>query len=191
MTMGALELMVRKRDWAPIEEIESIDIEVSGWFDVHLADEPKYDPKNRETADHSFPFMIARALVDGEITLDTCSPEKISDPSIRPLMRKVHVRTSEEMNQLRDSADEPGPTPLPVRVRMRTTSGRELVEQLTDHSGCPNRNVPKQKFDEKLDLCARGLSSEQLEQIRETWWNVAGAPDVADLTTTLVGFRHL
>jgi 2-methylcitrate dehydratase len=191
MTMGTLELMVRNHNWAPVDEIESIDIEVSGEFDLHLGDEPKYDPKNRETADHSFPFMVARALVDGEITLDTCSPERIADPSIRPLMRKVHVHGSKEMNEILAQAKEPGPTPLPVRVRMRTTSGRELVEQLLDHSGCPNRGVTREKYNSKLDLCARDLQPEQRERIREAWWNVEKAADIRDPIKTLAGFRKL
>ena len=191
MTMGTLEFMVKNANWASVDEIESIDLEVSGWFDEHLADESKYDPKNRETADHSFPFMIARALVDGEITLDTCSDEKIADPSIRPLMRKVHVTSSKEMDALRDSAEEPGPTPLPVRVRIRTTSGNELVQQLTDHSGCPNHNVTREVFNNKLTLCSRGLPEEHREQIRHAWWNVAEATDISDPIATLTGFRFL
>ncbi|HLF75855.1 MAG TPA: MmgE/PrpD family protein, partial [Dehalococcoidia bacterium] len=191
MTMGTLELMVKNRSWAPLDEIESIDIEVSGEFDLHLADEPKYDPKNRETADHSFPFMIARALVDGEITLDTCSDERIADPSIRPLMRKVHVHGSKEMNDILAAAKEPGPTPLPVKVRMRTTSGKVFEEQLLDHSGCPNRGVTREKYNAKLDLCARDLSSEQKEVIRDAWWKLEEASDVGVPIKALAGFRRL
>jgi 2-methylcitrate dehydratase len=191
MTMGTLEMMLRVRDWAPIEDIESIDIDVSGEFDLHLADEPKYDPKNRETADHSFPFMVARALTDGEITLDTCSDERIADPSIRPLMHKVRVHGSKEMDAIRDAAPEPAATPLPVRVRMRTYSGRELVEQLVDHSGCPERGVTREKYNQKLDLCARGLAAEQRERIREAWWNVEKASDIGGPISTLTSFRRL
>ena len=154
-----------------MDEIESILVEVSGEMDVHLGDEPKYDPKNRETADHSFPFMIARALVDGEITLDTCSDERIADPSIRPLMRKVSVVSSKEMNDIRDAAPISAPAPLPVRVTMRTTTGRQLVRLLTDHSGCPNRNVTRDKYNAKLDICSRDLTSEQREAIRDAWWS--------------------
>jgi 2-methylcitrate dehydratase len=190
MTMGTLEFMVRNAEWAPIDEIESIELEVSGWFDEHLADESKYDPKNRETADHSFPFMVARALVDKEITLDTCSPERIADPSLRPLMHKVNVRHSPEMDAIRDSAPEPGPTPLPVRIKMRTKAGKELIELLTDHSGCPNRSVTREVFNEKLTICARGLAAEQREQIREAWWNIAGVSDVSSAIKTLTGFRQ-
>ena len=105
-------------------------------------------------------------------------------------MHKVHVRHSVEMDEIRDSAPEPGPTPLPVRITMRTITGKELIELLTDHSGCPNREVTRDVFNEKLTICARGLPAEQREQIRETCWNIAGASDVSSAIGSLSGFRQ-
>ena len=44
--------------------------------------------------------MVARALVDGEINLDTASDEKVLDPSIRPLMRKIRVTGSHDLSKI-------------------------------------------------------------------------------------------
>ena len=77
-------------------ENNTIGIDIATGYEVHLADESKYDPKTRESADHGLPYILARALVDGGITLDTYTPERIADPSIRPLMRKIRVHASAE-----------------------------------------------------------------------------------------------
>ena len=37
---------------------------------------------SRETADHSGPYLIAAALVDGEITEDTFEPDRFQDPAL-------------------------------------------------------------------------------------------------------------
>ena len=56
-----------------------------------IGDAPKWDPRNRETADHSMPYMFARALLDGDIYLDSFRPEKYMDPVVRALMGKITI----------------------------------------------------------------------------------------------------
>jgi 2-methylcitrate dehydratase len=190
-TIGTLELILKNRDWITAADLESIDLDVSEGLDVHVADEPKYDPHTRETADHSFPYMIARTIVDGEFSFDTFTPERVEDPSLRPLMRKIRVHGSKEMSDLnRNRQSEP--RLLPIRLKVRSKSGRELNELLTDHSGWATRpGVDRKVYDTKLDLCSRGIQPEQRERIREAWWNVAQADDIGAPIATLKGLRKL
>ena len=164
-TIGTLELIEQNRDWLTADTLESMEIEVAGGLDVHLGDELRYDPKNRETADHSFPYMIARSLVDGQFDFDTFTPERIADPAIRPLMRRITVSSTQEMTDLRDRIEPP--RLLPTRVKLRTKDGRTLDQYLPDHSGWATRTeVSRDIYNRKLDLCARGLPDEQREQVR-------------------------
>jgi 2-methylcitrate dehydratase len=49
------------------------------------ADSPdKWDPINRETADHSMPYINAVALINGRIWLDDFSEERVRNPLLRP-----------------------------------------------------------------------------------------------------------
>jgi len=50
------------------------------------------DAGHRETADHSLPYITARAMFDGDITNDSYAPEKLSEPRILALMRKITVK---------------------------------------------------------------------------------------------------
>ena len=127
-TIAIAELAPEIRAWTPVEEIESIDIDIATGYEVHLADESKYDPKTRESADHSFPYILARALVDGGITLDSYTPERVADPAIRPLMQKIRVHASAELRRI--MSESKGPEAKPSKIRIRTTDGREFARDL-------------------------------------------------------------
>jgi 2-methylcitrate dehydratase len=62
--------------------------EIGGGQDDHAQ---KWDPRHRETADHSLPYMCAVALVDGRLQAESYLPERFLDPSLRPLMNKIEV----------------------------------------------------------------------------------------------------
>jgi len=62
--------------------------EIGGGQDDH---EIKWDPQNKETADHSLPYMVAVALTDGDVTASSYTPERVRDPALRPLMNKITV----------------------------------------------------------------------------------------------------
>jgi 2-methylcitrate dehydratase len=189
-TIGLLELVPAIREFTGVAEIDRIDIELATGLEVHLADEAKYDPQTRESADHSLPYMLARALVDGEITLDSYTPEKVCDPSIRPLMRKIHVRGNDAMKaHMRASV---GPEAKPALITVKTGS-REFARHIVGHSGHPARAGAERRamLNRKLDLCAShaGLSVERRENIRAAWQRVRAIPDISKAIGTLAGFR--
>jgi 2-methylcitrate dehydratase len=189
-TIGLLELVPAIHDFTEVAAIDRIEIELATGLDVHLADEAKYDPKTRESADHSLPYMLARALVDGSITLDSYSPERVSDAAIRPLMRKIHVRGSDAMKaQMRASR---GPEAKPASIRI-TAGGREFAREIMGHSGHPDRAGDERRamLDRKLDLCAAyaGLSEERRESIRAAWHSIRATPDITAAMVALANFR--
>jgi hypothetical protein len=51
--------------------------------------------------------------------------------------------------------------------------------------------VTREKYDQKLDLCARDLTRDQRESIREAWWKVERAADIGEPISTLTGFRQI
>ena len=48
-------------------------------------------PKTRETADHSLPYCTAVALVDGEVSADQFTPERLADPALLDLVARTTV----------------------------------------------------------------------------------------------------
>ena len=74
--------LVRENDLTP-ERVETVQVRSLARAADILADASKYDPRSKETADHSLPYVIAAALVDRQVTPRQFTAEKISNPTIR------------------------------------------------------------------------------------------------------------
>lgn len=113
--LAALEL----RAGIDVADIEQITAEV---YDVALMmmgkDPSRWAPKTRETADHSLPYCIAIALLDGKVADDSFSDARLSDPAVAGLMRKVKVTEDASLSALY-------PESAPGRVVIRMRSGEE------------------------------------------------------------------
>ena len=59
----------------------------------------KWRPATRETADHSLPYIVAAALVDGEFSDAIFAPERFSDPRILSLADKLTVAEEPEFTR--------------------------------------------------------------------------------------------
>ncbi|WP_028651256.1 MmgE/PrpD family protein [Nocardioides halotolerans] len=177
--LGLLDIVPRVRAWSPADRIESIHVEVCERASRHVADADKYDPQTRETADHSLPYMLAVALVDGEITLDSYRPERFLDPALRPLMRRITVAAADDLTELRDQ--NMGVTkPHPVRVVFRDVDGRELREETMYHKGHFQDPMTAADIDAKFDRACQGLvEGAALTTLKRAWWEVGSADDVA------------
>src|SRR5919197_6733106 len=81
------------------EHIEHIDVEV---FDVaHKIigggeEGSKTEVRSKEEADHSLPYVIAVALLDGEVMPAQYAPERIQRADVQGLLKKVTVRANAE-----------------------------------------------------------------------------------------------
>ena len=58
--------------------IESHDASV----DIIGSEPEKWRPQQRETADHSLPYITAVALIDGEVTDKQFAPERFTEPAL-------------------------------------------------------------------------------------------------------------
>src|SRR6266852_6602037 len=97
---GILEL--RASHQLQAKEIERIEIEI---FDVsyHIIgggeEGDKHLVRTKEEADHSLPYMVAVALLDGEVTPAQYSPERIVREDVQILLSKVNGRPDDAMSK--------------------------------------------------------------------------------------------
>jgi 2-methylcitrate dehydratase len=184
-----LGVVPKIRAWMPLEEIESIHIDTY-WQAFHeIGSHPaKWDPHSRETADHSLPYLVAVALVDGQVSLASFTDERIRDPELRPLMARISVREEPEFTAAFRPAGGQAISGVPKgRITVRTRSGDELVEQVGYPRGHIQNPMTRADIDAKLDLVGQAtLGPERTAAVREAWWNVEQAADVALPIKTLV-----
>ncbi len=66
---------------------------------AHQEDHDRADPKSHEAADHSFPFLVAAALVDGTFGLAQFQDERWNNADVRAVMKRIQMTTDAELAQ--------------------------------------------------------------------------------------------
>jgi 2-methylcitrate dehydratase len=75
---GAVDAAIKLRETIRREEVKSLAVESYRRLIGRGATDPeKWVPKSRETADHSVPFCVAAALLDGAVTAHTLNIREI------------------------------------------------------------------------------------------------------------------
>src|SRR5690606_10796357 len=75
------------RQKVAIADIDAIHVHTyfAAWSEI--GSEPqKWNPQTRETADHSMPYLLAVALLDGRVTPASFDAERMHDPAVKRLM---------------------------------------------------------------------------------------------------------
>jgi 2-methylcitrate dehydratase len=177
-----LDVMLSLRNDVALDQIE--DIEVStywlAWHEIGM-DAAKWDPQNRETADHSLPYLLAVALVDGRIDTESCGPERVLDPALRPLMNRIRIVERPEF-----TARFPAEFNVAITVRLR--DGRRLVRQATHPHGHRLNPASDAELDAKFDeLTAVRPESDRAtcEQVRQRVLELADAKDLSAVMAPL------
>lgn len=68
--------------------------------DIIGSEPEKWRPTTRETADHSLPYIVAAALMDGEVTLRQFAPDRLADAKLIDFVQKVKVERHTELSAL-------------------------------------------------------------------------------------------
>jgi 2-methylcitrate dehydratase len=161
---AALELRA-KVDWRDLAEI---DIGTYTFAYTEIGSEPeKWDPKTRETADHSMPYIFAKVLVDGTIGVAAFEESAYRDAAIRPLMKKISIRLDDEVIGM-----YPGVVAMKVRATTRDGQVIELFPRdPLGHTNNPMRDTDvRTKFSDNSEPV---LGAEQTAVILDEWWKIA------------------
>jgi 2-methylcitrate dehydratase len=180
---GVLELK-RAHSFAAAD-VARIEIDI---FDVayHIIGGGEEGDKSRvrtkEEADHSLPYMIAVALLDGQVMPEQYEPERIRRDDVQTLLRKATVRPSEEYSRR-------FPLEMPCRVAITLQDGRVLVADKRDFEGFPTRPMGWVTVVEKFERLAEPYTTKQLRaQVVETVERLDAVP-AAELTALLARVR--
>ncbi len=157
--------LVKEHDLKP-DQVAKVHIRSLARAADILADASKYDPRTKETADHSLPYVIAAALVDRQVTPLQFSPGKIMDPTIRAQLRKVAVVADPEIEKVFPQLQR-------VVVTIHMTNGCQFVRQLDYPKGDPRNPLTDREIEEKFEALAEPVLSEVgRKRVVESVWNL-------------------
>ncbi|MBI3609489.1 MAG: MmgE/PrpD family protein [Nitrospirae bacterium] len=173
---SAIEAALLLRPRCPLKDIHSITVRT---FDVAAEiigkDPEKWRPQNRETADHSLPYLIAVALMDGEVGLAQFTDERIKDPKLRSLIQKVSVVTDPDFSSAYPEA-------MPNQIEIRTVHGKSHILKVTYPKGHPKRPLSDRELEEKfISLTRPVLPEKQIRRLLDRLWAVVTLKKMDDL----------
>jgi 2-methylcitrate dehydratase len=188
-SQGPVASMLKLRGQSrSVDDIESITLTT-----FHLAwheggggqgdHDQKWNPQTRETADHSIPYVMARALVDGPIDLDSFTPEKVRDASLRPLLDKISVVENKEYTARRRSHNEEN-----CLVEVTFANGTSWSDSSTFALGHPRNPMSDEQLSGKFDSAVgKVLDRARHDELRERLWNI---PDEKTLEPVAALYRE-
>lgn len=162
---------------ADITEVEIGSYDVA--IEIIGRDREKWRPMSRETADHSFPYCTAVALLDGTVTLRSFERRRLRDPKLQALMQKVRVVEREEFAGWYPQA-------MPTRVTVRTAAGKEYAKQIDFPLGHPRNPMSDREVEEKFrHLSAGKLDRARAGKVIDLVWRLDKLKDIGTLMPLL------
>ena len=157
--------LVKQNDLKP-DQVQQVQIRSLARAADILSDPSKYDPRSKETADHSLPYVIAAALVDRQVTPAQFTMEKIMDPAIRAQLKKIEVVADPEIEKVFPALQR-------VIVNITTKDGRTFTRQLDYPKGDPRNPLTDTEIEEKFAALAEGVLSKSAQQkLKDAIWNL-------------------
>lgn len=177
-THGAIDavLAIVQRDGVTADDVDRIEVRTYGVAAETLG---RKFPTSHVHATMSVPYLVARALLDGQIWLDQFTEDKLKDPLVRDLQERLTMVRDPELDAM-------APKHLPHRVTITTKDGRELTELVVAPKGDPDNRMTADELNDKFRrLAGDVLTPEAADAAVEQVANLEDLSDVGALTATL------
>jgi 2-methylcitrate dehydratase len=109
--------------------------------------------RTKEQADHSLPYLLAVALLDGDVMPAQFEPDRIMRADVQQLLKKVSVRPDQEFT-------DQYPAKMPAKVAVRLQDGKVIEHEVQDFSGLASRPFTWEESVEKFDRLVSGPADE-------------------------------
>jgi 2-methylcitrate dehydratase len=113
--------------------------------------------RTKEQADHNLAYLLAVALLDGNVMPAQFTPERINRSDVQALMKKVSVRPNHEYT------DE-YPRRMPAKITVRLQNGTAFEHEVKDFPGLPSHPFTWEDSVEKFDQLVAGRIDAHLSQ---------------------------
>jgi 2-methylcitrate dehydratase len=157
-SQAALEALLELREANAFDPAEVTRIELEIFqvaYDIIGGGEEggKKEIGSKEEADHSLPYLLAVALLDGQVLPEQFAPERIVRPDVQTMLRRVEVRPSADLSAR-------FPAEHGCRLTLHLAGGTTLGAEKRDYEGFLTRPMSWERALQKFERLAERIDPE-------------------------------
>jgi 2-methylcitrate dehydratase len=182
---AALQARSQVKDLSAIRQVRVFAEE--GAYDhlVKIRQDP-WHPISRETADHSLPYIVAAAVLDGSILVKTFNPKVVLDPKRQAFMQKVTAAPALELGSHAMGKHARVQMGYLSRVEIELTDGTVVRGEARPFPGHHKNPFSDADLDEKLrENVAPIAGKERAEKLRSLLWSLDKVKSTREFTKLL------
>jgi 2-methylcitrate dehydratase len=113
--------------------------------------------QTKEQADHNLPYLLAVAMLDGDVMPAQFEPDRIAKTDVQQLLKKVSVRPDHVFTELY-------PAKMPAKITARLEDGSVIEHEVQDFPGMPSDPFTWEDSVEKFDRLVAGRADESVSR---------------------------
>ena len=164
------------KELGSLDRIAAIEIATTQRGYERTGSEPeKWAPQTRDTADHSLPYITARAMFDGDITNESFAPHMYRDAHILAFMQKIKVREDSKLTARVGAA-------VPTRVTAILADGQRISREVDYAPGFAERPMTRDDVERKFrGNVGKRWPKPQTDAVLQRLWALDGTNDLSAL----------
>jgi 2-methylcitrate dehydratase len=162
---------LKLREGLDLQQVRAVTLHTSRFLRHESGSEPaKWAPTTRETADHSLPYIVAVALMDGNVTLSSYTDEMLTNAKVREWMQKITVVVDEKIE-----SEWPGV----IQIRATATLADGTTKEVHAHDPKGTFRNPMNRDDIKIKFMHLVTPSlgQKTESVFDLTWGIDGIDD--------------
>jgi 2-methylcitrate dehydratase len=171
---------LKLRQGLDLAQVRSVVLHTSRFLRHESGSEPaKWAPTTRETADHSLPYIVAVALLDGNVTMSSYSDEMLVNPKVRELLQKITVVVDEKIE-----SEWPGTIQIRATATLADGTTREVHAQ--DPKGTYRNPMNREDIKIKFQQLVTPVLGAKTDSVFDLAWGIAGSDDCKQVFDQLI-----
>ena len=175
-SQAPLALALQLREKVRPAEIDAINVQTYYTCYSEIGSEAeKWNPQTRETADHSLPYLLALALIDGYVGSDSFSEARMRDPALGALMQRISIAENPAFTR-------EYPAKLMTQIEIVTKSGERFVETASYAKGHARNPMSDAEIDIKFTrMTEKLMSAERRTALLQSLRDVDQCADIGEI----------
>ena len=168
----------RAKHGVTADRVDSINVDVTQHVYSRIAFRV---PKTGIQGKFSMSYLLARAIIDGKISLDMFTDRAVRDARVLKLLERIHLSVDKSLK----ASNEGG---RPCRVTLRLRNGQTYSREVEHAKGSPEVPMTAEEIEAKFSDCAgRVLSKSLTRRVLENIRNLETLKNIRPLCELLIG----